>query len=204
MSETGRVEMLSPDAARAVAEELGLHERFALLNIFRTLFHRPTTAKALSDLLLSLLLNAELSHRLRELVIMRIGWVTGCDYEWTQHWPIAQDMGGCTPEELLAVREWRAADCFGEADQAALSATDELLDTGKLADETWARCEAALGCDACVDLVASIGTWSMISTVARGLRVPLEDGVASWPPEGEAPPAEADGRLRVKGGGDAP
>ena len=188
--------MLSPEAALAVAEKLGLHERVATLNIFRTLFHRPATAKAIFDLLLSLLLNAELSHRLRELVIMRIGWVTGCDYEWTQHWPIAQDMGGCAPEELLAIRDWRAADCFGEAEQAVLAATDELLDTGNLSDESWSRCHAALGRDASVDLVAAIGTWSMISTLARGLGVPLEEGVPSWPPDGDASPGEGGGRIR--------
>jgi len=194
MSDDGRVAMLAPEAARAVSDELGLHERIAGLNIFRTLLHRPATAKAISDLLLSLLLQAELSHRLRELVIMRIGWVTGCDYEWTQHWPIAQKMGGCTPEELLALRDWRAAPCFDEADQAALAATDELLASGKLGDEAWARCHAALGRDASVDLVASVGTWGMISTLARGLQVPLEEGVASWPPTGDPAPAEAAGR----------
>jgi len=195
MTDEDRVEMLSPEAALAVAEKFGLHERMAQLNIFRTLFHRPATAKAISDLLLSLLLNAALSHRLRELVIMRIGWVTGCDYEWTQHWPIAQNMGGCTPDELLAVRAWRGAEGFDEADRAVLAATDEMLDTGKLSDESWARCHAALGRDACVDLVAAIGTWSMISTLARGLGVKLEEGVASWPPEGEASPGEAAGRI---------
>ena len=196
MIEKERVEMLSPEASLAAAEKLGLHERVATLNIFRTLFHRPATAKAISDLLLSLLLNAELGHRLRELVIMRIGWVTGCDYEWTQHWPIAQDMGGCAPAELLAIRDWRAADCFDEAEQAALAATDELLDTGNLSDESWSRCRAALGRDASVDLVAAIGTWSMISTLARGLGVQLEEGVPSWPPDGDASPGEAGGRIR--------
>jgi alkylhydroperoxidase family enzyme len=195
MSEDQRVKMLSPEASLEVAATLGLHERVAQLNIFRTMFHRPRTAKAISDLLLSLLLDAALDHRRRELVIMRIGWTTGCDYEWTQHWPLAQDMGGCSPVELLAVRDWRGADCFGEADEAALAATDELLETGDLCDESWSRCEAALGRNACVDLVAAVGTWSLISTLARGLRVPLEEGVVSWPPDGVASPAQAGGRL---------
>jgi len=103
-------------------------------------------------------------------------------------------MAGCTPDELLAVKDWRAAEGFDEADRAVLAATDELLQTGMLSDEGWDRCHAALGRDASIDLVASIGTWSMISTLARGLRVPLEDGVATWPPDGAASPAEANGR----------
>jgi len=185
-----RVEMLSPDATRAMVEKLGMPEAIGTLNIFRTLLHRPKTAVAISNLLLSLLLEAELDHRLRELVIMRIGWVTGSVYEWTQHWPLAQDMFGCKADELLAVRDWRAAGLFSELDRDVLGATDELLETGTLSDESWSRCESALGRDASIDLVAAVGTWLMISKVARGLRIPLEEGVAAWPPDGRAAPAD--------------
>jgi alkylhydroperoxidase family enzyme len=185
-----RVEMLSTEAATESAERLGLHEALAKLNIFRTLMHRPKTAKAISDLLFSLLFDAELDDRLRELVIMRIGWVTGCDYEWTQHWTVAKDIYGCPEDELLAVRDWPSQDRFDETDRAVLGATDELLSTGALGDESWARCEAALGRNASVDLVTAVGTWNLVSTVARGLRIPLEDEVASWPPDGKASPAE--------------
>lgn len=191
-----RVELLTSEAASAVAEEFGLHEAVTKLNVFRTMLHRPKTAKAIWDLLFSLLFDAALPARSRELVIMRIGWATGCDYEWTQHWPLAQDLYGCGPEELLAVRAWREADCFDESDRAVLGATDEMIETNDLCDETWARCEAALGRDASIDLVAAIGTWSLISKLARGLRIPLEEGVASWPPDGEPSPAEALGSRR--------
>ena len=190
-----RVEMLSPEAALQVAEEIGVHEAIAKLNVFRTMFHRPKTAKAIADLLFSLLFNAELEHRLREFIIMRIGWVTGCDYEWTQHWPLSHQVYGCRAEEVLAVHDWQNADCFDERDRVVLSATDELLETGNLSDEGWANCLAALGRDASIDLVAAVGTWSMVSNLARGLRIPLEEGIASWPPDDQPSPAEAQGRL---------
>jgi alkylhydroperoxidase family enzyme len=185
--------MLSPEASLEVAEKLGVHEAVAKLNIFRTMFRRPKTAKAISDLLFSMLFDAELEHRRRELIILRIGWVTGCEYEWAQHWPLAQDMFGCNREELLATRDWKGADCFDEGDQSVLAATDELLETGDLSDEGWARCRSALG-DTSVDVVVAVATWSLISKLARGLRIPLEEGVASWPPDGVASPAEAGGR----------
>jgi alkylhydroperoxidase family enzyme len=65
--------MLSPESSLAIAEELGLHEALAKLNIFRTLSRRPKTAKAISDLLHSLLFGAALDHRMREFVILPIG-----------------------------------------------------------------------------------------------------------------------------------
>ncbi len=184
-----RVEMLPPEESLRVAKELGLHERIASLNIFRTLFHRPRIAKAISDLLLSLLMGSEIGHRRRELIIMRIGWVTGSEYEWTQHWPLAQSIFECTEVELLAVRDWQAADCFDALDRAVLAATDELLDSGDLCDETWRTCFEGLGRDAAIEMVAAIGTWLLVSKLARGLRVPLEDGVEGWPPDGKVPPS---------------
>jgi alkylhydroperoxidase family enzyme len=187
---TERVELLSAQSTKARVTELGLHEAVANLNIFRTMLHRPKTAKAISDLLFSLLLDAALDDRLRELLIMRIGWTTGCDYEWTQHWTVAKDIYACPEAHLLAVRDWRAADCFSHADKVVLAATDELLETGGLCDETWEQCVATLGRDASIDVVAAVGTWSMISTLAKGLRIPLEDGVASWPPDGRGPARE--------------
>lgn len=185
-----RVEMLSAESALEAAGAIGLNEAVAKLNIFRTMLHRPKTAKAISDLLFSLLFEAALDSRLREFIIMRIGWVTGCDYEWTQHWPLAQTMFGCTSEELLALRDWRASDLFDQRDRVVLTATDELLETGDLCDESWKDCEDALGRDASLDLVAAVGTWKMISTLARGLRIRLEEGIESWPPDGTPSPAE--------------
>ncbi|MCP3984803.1 MAG: carboxymuconolactone decarboxylase family protein [bacterium] len=190
-----RVEMLSPEDAAGAASRVDLHELIPKLNIFRTILRRPRTAKAVSDLILSLMFEAELEHRLRELVIMRIGWVTGSEYEWAQHWPLAQEMFGCTSEELVALRSWRGSDLFDERDRIVLGATDELLETGDLSDEGWARCEAALGREASIDLVSAVATWRLVSILARGLRVPLEEGRDSWPPDGKASPAEARGPV---------
>lgn len=184
-----RIEMLPQDKAVEVAEGLGLPAQVGELNIFRVLLHRPKTAKAVSDLLFSLLFESEIGHRRRELIIMRIGWVTGSEYEWTQHWPLAHQMFECTEEEVLALRDWQAAGCFDAVDRAVLTAVDELLRTGDLCDETWNACFDGLGRDAAIDMVTAIGTWLLISKTARGLRVRLEDGVVGWPPDGKVPPA---------------
>jgi len=184
-----RIELLSEEESLATAKSHDINEAIARLNIFRTLLHRPKTAKAISELLMSLLFESEIGHRRRELIIMRIGWATGSEYEWTQHWPLAQQMFECNAEELLALRDWTSAGCFDETDRAVLTATDELLETGDLADPTWQACFDALGRDAAIDMVTAIGTWLLISKVARGLRIPLEDGVEGWPPDGLVPPS---------------
>jgi alkylhydroperoxidase family enzyme len=130
-----------------------------------------------------------LDSRLRELAIMRIGWLTGSEYEWTQHWRVALGIG-VTAEDLLGVRDWSAHDAFGPAERAVLAATDEVVRDGAVSAPTWAACERDLGLDnpGLIELVTVIGAWRMVASILRSLEVPLEDGVASWPPDGQPPP----------------
>lgn len=183
-----KIETLSMEESISRAKEVGVVEQIAELNVFRTLLHHPKVAKVVNDLLLTLLFDGnKLDARLRELLIMRIGWHTGCDYEWTQHWHIALKFG-CTEEELEAVKDWRNADCFNDADKAVLAATDETLEDGKISDATWAACEVTLKDPAIIiELNVAIGTWRLISQFARSANLELEEGVDSWPPNGLAP-----------------
>ena len=185
MTVTARVDTLSVEESLKRAEEVGILPQLAELNIFRTLLRHPKLAKVVSDLLMMLLSDGnQLDARLRELLIMRIGWVTTCDYEWTQHWPIAK-LFGLSEEELLAVREWRSADCFDAADQAVLAATDDTLQHGRILDETWEQCMAAIEQpEVLLELCVAIGAWRLISQLARSTGVELEEDVESWPPDG--------------------
>ncbi len=182
-----RVPRLSETAAAAAGDDAGVHPALAELNIFRTLLRRPLAAKATADLLISLLFRGVLDDRLRELVIMRIGWATRSDYEWTQHWTIAQETFGCSAEELLALRDWEPSDRFDGTERVVLGAVDETLATGTISESTAQQCRDRLGDDGLLELVLAVGVWRMISQVARSLAIPLEDGVASWPPDGVAP-----------------
>lgn len=186
MSEA-RVPRLPANEASAVAEAEGLPSMLAGFSVFRVLLRHPKLAKALSELLGVLLYNAKLDARLRELVIMRIGWVTASDYEWTQHWRVATSLG-VSEADLVGVRDWRSYDGFGPAEHAVLQATDETLESGAITPETWKACEEHVGpAEALLELVAAIGNWRLFSSILRSLEVPLEDGVESWPPDGRGP-----------------
>lgn len=188
MSNRNRVEMLDVTDARQRAAQCGIPAAMAELSVFRIALHQPGVAVALHGLLEELLWRGALDARLRELIIMRIGWVTGSVYEWTQHWRVARLLD--VPErDLLAVRDWRSAGHFGEAERAVLAATDETLHDGTISDETWAACQRALhgGPAVLVELVAAIGNWRLFSALLRSLQVPLEDGLEAWPPDGVRP-----------------
>jgi alkylhydroperoxidase family enzyme len=184
-----RIAMLDIDEARRRATERGIPEAMAELSVFRIALHQPGVAAGLHGLLHELLWKGVLDARLRELIIMRIGWSTRSEYEWTPHWRVARLLG-VPDRDLLAVRDWRGDERFGDAERAVLAATDDTLRDGTITDESWDACRAALRDDAAlVELVAAIGNWRMFAALLRSLDVPLEDGVEPWPPAGEEPPA---------------
>jgi alkylhydroperoxidase family enzyme len=185
---TARVPGLPLGEAKAAADEAAVPDYMAELSIFQVLLHHPVLARTLNDLLASMLWHGALDSRLRELVIMRIGWLTACDYEWTQHWRVASRLG-VPADDLLGVRDWRAYEGFGPTERAVLAATDDVVRDGTVSADSWAACERELGGNTTIliELVTAIGAWRMVASILRSLGVPLEDGVASWPPDGRSP-----------------
>ncbi len=188
-SGSGRLPMLPIEASREAARKAGVAELMAPLSVFRTLLQHPELTSAVSGLLTMLLRDGVLDPRLRELLIMRIGWVTGSVYEWTQHWAVARAIG-MSEEEILGVRNWPDHEGYGPTERAVLAAVDDTLETGAIRPDTWLECETHLGGTLeLLELVVAIGNWRLFSSLLRSLEIPLEEGVAPWPPDGEAPPA---------------
>ena len=185
-----RVPLLPVGEAKAAADEAGVPNYMAELAIFQVLLNHPPLARALNDLLATMLWHGKLDTRLRELAIMRIGWLTASDYEWTQHWRVALRLG-VSADDLVGVQNWRAHNGFGPVERAVLAATDDVVQDGAVNADSWAACERELGPDPAVliELVTAIGAWRMIASILHSLKVPLEDGVDSWPPDGQ-PPAQ--------------
>jgi alkylhydroperoxidase family enzyme len=189
---TSRVPMVSLEHARELGEAMGMPARRTQSEAFRTVANNPGVARVAFGQLMQLLENNKLDTRLRELMIMRIGWVTGSAYEWTNHWRVATT-AGVPPEDVLAVRDWRNSPRLNPADRAVLAATDECLAGKSISDAAWAAVAEHLPDPAQqVEFIIAMGNWMMFSLLFRNLRIPLADGVTVWPPDGLAPPA-ADG-----------
>lgn len=193
-----RIAPLGDEAAFSAAAGERIPEAIADMNIFRTLLHRPNLAKQLSRLG-GVLLQGDLSRdaertgpvfdsRLRELAIMRVAWLTGSAYEWTQHWRIARTLG-VSEADLIGVRDWLSHEGYGELEQAVLAAVDETLAGDAISDRTWGVLASHIAEDALLELTVAIGHWLMVSTFLRSLRVPIDEDLEAWPPDGVAPGA---------------
>jgi alkylhydroperoxidase family enzyme len=183
-----RLPLLSPEEASRRAEQCGVPSYMTRLSVFRVWLHHPRLAKQLNDLLGALLFDARLDVRLRELIIMRLGWTTGSVYEWTQHWRIASDLG-VPGADLVGVRDWQVHGAFGPAERAVLSAVDETIAHGRVSDPTWEVLQTHVSDDpeVLLEVLTAISAWQMVSVLLRSLEVPLDSGVPPWPPDGSHP-----------------
>lgn len=183
-----RIPRLPVGEAKAAADEAGVPDYMAELAIFQVLLNHPKLASGLNDLLARMLWQGQLDKRLRELAIMRIAWLTCCEYEWSQHWRVAQGLG-VSADDLAGVRDWPSCTAFGSAERAVLAATDDVVRDGVVSAQSWAACKQEFGDDhaTLVEIVTAIGAWRMVSSILQSLEVPLEDDVASWPPDGRPP-----------------
>jgi len=181
--------MISLERARDLGEAMGMPARRTPSEAFRVVSNNPGVARVAFSQLMQLLEHNTFDTRLRELMIMRIGWVTGSAYEWTQHWRVATT-AGIPPEDILAVRDWRNSPRLTAADKAILAATDECLAGGSITDASWAEVAKHVADPGQqVEFVIAMGNWMMFSLLFRNLRIPLAEGVTIWPPDGQASPA---------------
>ena len=190
---TERVAMVSLEQAKQLGEEIGLPGPMATRSAFRVLANNPPLLKTVFGQLTTLLLRNTFDTRLRELIIMRIGWVTGSEYEWTQHWRVAAT-AGIPAEDVLAVRDWKNSDRLTAADKAVLAATDETLAGKTISDATWAEVtKYVTEPGQQVEFVVAMANWTMFSILLRNLKIPVEEGVAVWPPDGLRPDSYSPG-----------
>lgn len=150
------------------------------INITRTLANHPELAEAWLGFARYVLGDNTLPPRDRELLILRIGYLCGSEYEWGQHTRIARSVG-VTDEEILRVIDGPDAAGWSAFDSALLRAADELHDDSEVSDETWAELAARYDTRQLMDLVFTVGQYNLVSMALRTFRVPLDEGVEGFP-----------------------
>jgi alkylhydroperoxidase family enzyme len=179
------IPLLSVEEAKRRAQEAGISEQFAALNLFRAMLHNPTVAAPAAMLLSTLLFDGKLDRRVRELIILRIGWRCGSEYEFCQHVGVARRLK-IRDVDILGVRDPDRCASYSELDRTIIRMTDELLDDCEVKPATWDALEKAFPPEQLVEMLLAVGNWRMLAVFLNGAKIPLEPGVPSWP-EGRAP-----------------
>ena len=153
------------------------------INLFATLVRFPALYRSRAVQSAYIRTGSTLSGRVREMLILRIGWLCGAEYEWAQHAPIARQEG-LTDDEVRDVAIGSDAAGWSLLDAALLRATDELYRDDTISDATWATLAQSYGEHELIDIVITVAGYRMVSMVLNSIGVQREPDTDSFPDVG--------------------
>jgi alkylhydroperoxidase family enzyme len=158
------------------------------LNLFATLRHNRALATGFFALGGHLLSGGVVPARERELVILRVGWRCGAEYEFSHHRAIALG-AGVTAAEIDRVADVDLG-AWSSDDAPLIALADDLCATTSVSEATWTALSARFDSAAMLELMMLAGYYRMVSGVLNGARVALEAGEPGWP-DGATPARRA-------------
>ena len=158
-----------------VFEKMGYETETELYNVLKTLAHHPKLLKRWLPFANHVLFKSKLCPRLREIVILRTGWLCRSEYEWTQHVRIAKEEAAMTMVDFSAIEVGSTDPYWSHKERAALQLAEELYATKNIRDSTWAELTRYFNHKQLMDMVAAVGNYTMVSMMLNTFGVPLDD-----------------------------
>ena len=114
------------------------------------------------------------------MLILRIGWLCQSEYEWAAHARVARSIG-FTDEELLRLTKGPDDPRWTRIEATLLRATDELHSDAFITDSTWRSLSEQYDTQQLMDLVATVGTYNLVSMLLNSWGVQLDEGFKGFP-----------------------
>jgi len=162
-----------PEFAELI-EKFRAGRRGRLINIYRMLLNSPPLAESWFNHSNAVRWKTTLDGRLREIVIIRLGHLTGSQYVLRQHVPALALADGLTLAECDALADWRSSQQFSDAERAALAYADTMTRDVEVPDAVFAEVKRHFDERRIVELTVLIGTYNMNARVLRALELDLE------------------------------
>ena len=165
------------DRAQPLYDRLETERRTPTPNIFLALAHAPDQLDAFLSYA-NTLRTAELGPRLRELLVLTVGHVTGCDYEVAHHQSYAL-AAGLTPEQVAAVPQFETADVFDDFDRAIMRLAKAFSSGSVVPQEVWDDVAHKLTTRQMVQLTLTLAWYLSGALMMRLLDLDLEEGYST-------------------------
>lgn len=160
----------APEPVREVLTQLP-----ADLNIFKVMAHAETNFRPLITLGASILTEQKLDHRLRELAILRVARLSGAQYEWVQHVPIAEAVGASSDEIAALEKGDIEAECFDDLAKDVLRFTTEVVQDVGASNECFDNLAGKLSHREIVELILAIGFYMMVARLMETTEIDLDE-----------------------------
>ncbi|MFT3966367.1 MAG: carboxymuconolactone decarboxylase family protein [Sphingobium sp.] len=164
------------DPAREVCAfwgEPNAWEEGSKTNVINVMAQHPPLGKVYNEWGRHFLMNNSLALRQLELIVLRVAWRVKSEYEWHNHVGYAINCG-ITLEEIKACQEEPVVFAWAEQDRAVLDAVDDLIDTNRIGDATWAALSRFYNRQQLMDLTFTVGHYVMTSWALSTFEVGIE------------------------------
>jgi 4-carboxymuconolactone decarboxylase len=148
-------------------------------NLYRTLARHRELFRAWGEFG-RVVLNSRLSARDRELLVLRIAWLTQCRFEWAYHEPLIRRIG-MTPAEIWRVIDGPDAPGWDKKDATLLTVADELHATGRLSDPTWEALRGWYDDQELIEIPVIVGQYQLVAYITNTLRIVPDTRLPSLP-----------------------
>lgn len=169
-----------PDESQ-MSRELRAHLGAAPANVTRMMAAASEPVfKAISAIGQAFISGSDLPGKLREIAILRAGYVCKSRYETFQHEALGRFVG-LTDAQIAAVREGRCdSPALDAAERAVLAFADDIIHNVRASDETLAEVRSHLSDRHVVDLILVTGAYLMISRFLETTGVELDEEPIDW------------------------
>jgi alkylhydroperoxidase family enzyme len=158
---------LAPEDQALLARDINLHKILA---------HNPAAARAFGTLGQYLRHGTTLDARLRELVILQVGWQARSPYEWSHHVKIGRDFGVTDADIAGLIAESRGeASGLEPLARLCLRAARELHD-GAIGPATFAELAGQLDPASLTDLVVTASFYCAVVRLLASFEIDVEPG----------------------------
>lgn len=154
--------------------------RGRVLNIFATLVRHPKALRRWLVFSNHVLFKSTLAPREREMLILRTGWRCRSEYEWGQHVEIAREIG-MSEAEIAAVAQGPRAALWDAFEAALLTAADDLHEAQRISDDAWRTLTKRYNERQMIDLVYTVGNYTLVSMALNSFGVERDEGVEGFP-----------------------
>ncbi len=168
------------EEARSLIDGLRKATGNPVLNIMKTLANYSKLYKRWRVFGNHVLFKSSLPARDREILILRIGWLCGSEYEWGQHVVIGKQ-SGLNNEEIRRITKGADVPGWDPFEATLIRAVDELYIDAFISDDTWKAIVERYNTHQLMDVIFTVGQYNLVSMVLNTLGVQREEGIEGFP-----------------------
>lgn len=142
-------------------------------HVLNTFGQHPELAKPFLTFNRYLLMSSTLPVRLRQIAILRVGWIRKARYMWSSHLRTSL-RNGLSGEDFEPVKAGPDSLYWNAQERAVLAATDKLVEVGDIDDDSWNALGAFLDRYQLMDFLFTVGTYVQLAMVLNAIRVERE------------------------------